>query len=83
MTFIRAAFCSSYILKLDLCSPIDKILATAVDAGVAATLINLRQTGGIVVALRAEAGEPVDAINTCTPVVAWVDGTFVNVDVTH
>lgn len=64
-------------------SPIDKILAMAVDAGVAATFVNLRQTGGIVVALRAEAGEAVDAINTSTPVVTWVDGTFINVDVTH
>lgn len=55
----------------------------AVDAGVATTLINLRQTGGIIVALWAEAGEAVDAINTGTPVVTWVDGTFINVDVTH
>lgn len=68
---------------MDLCSPIDEILATAVDARVAATLIHLRQTGGVVVALWTQAGEAVDAINTCTPVVTRVDGTFIDVDVTH
>lgn len=53
------------------------------DAGVAATLVHLRQTGGVVVALRAEAGEAIDAVNTRAPVVTGIDGTVVNIDVTH
>lgn len=65
------------------CSPIDEILAAAVDTGVAATLVHLRQAGGVVVALWAQAGEAVDAIDTCAPVVTRVDGTFIDVDVTH
>lgn len=64
-------------------SPIDEILAVAVDAGVAAALVHLRQTGGIVVALRAQASETVDAIHTRAPIVARVDGAFVDVDVAH
>lgn len=85
MNFICAAFifCSSFILKSDLCSPIDEVLAAAVDAGVAATLVHLRQTGGVVVALRTQAGEAVDAVNARAPVVAGVDGTLINVNVTH
>lgn len=53
------------------------------DAGIAAAFIHLRQTGGVVVALWAQAGEAVDAINTCAPVVTGVDGAFIDVDVTH
>lgn len=62
---------------------IDKVLASAVDAGVAATLIHLRQTGGVIVTFWAQAGEAVDAINACASVVTGVDGTLINVDVTH
>lgn len=83
MIFFLATFCGSLILKLDLCSPIDKVLASAVDAGVAATLIHLRQTGGVIVTFWAQAGEAVDAINACASVVTGVDGTLINVDVTH
>lgn len=64
-------------------SPIDEILAVAVDAGVAATLIHLRQTGGVVVALWAQAGEAIDAVYARAPIVAGVDCAFVNVDVAH
>lgn len=53
------------------------------DAGVTATLIHLRQTGGIVVTLWAQAGETVYPINTCAPIVTGVDGTIIDVDVTH
>lgn len=53
------------------------------DTGVAATLVHLRQAGGVVVALWAQAGEAVDAVNTSAPVVTRVDGTFIDVDVTH
>lgn len=55
----------------------------AMDAGVAAALVYLRQAGGIVVALRAQAGKAIDAVHTRAPVVARVDCTFVNVDVAH
>lgn len=53
------------------------------DTGVAATLVHLRQAGGVVVALRAQAGEAIDAIDTSASVVTRVDGTFIDVDVTH
>lgn len=53
------------------------------DAGVAATLIHLGQTGDVVVALWAQAGEAVDAIDACAAVVTGIDGTFINVDVAH
>ena len=53
------------------------------DAGVAATLIHLRHTGGIIVPLWAQAGEAVDAVNARAPVVTGVDGTLIDVDVTH
>lgn len=55
----------------------------AVDAGVAAALVHLRQTGGVVVALRAQAGEAVDAVHARATIVARVDGAFVDVDVAH
>lgn len=53
------------------------------DAGIAATLVHLRQTGGVIVALWAQAGEAVDAIDACAPVVTGVDGALIDVDVTH
>lgn len=62
---------------------IKKVLASAMYAGVAATLVNLGQTGGIIVSLWAQAGEAIDAIHTCASIVTGVDGTVVNVDVTH
>lgn len=65
------------------CSPVDEILAAAVDTGVAATLVHLGQAGGVVVALWAQAGEAVDAIDARAPVVTWVDGTLIDIDVTH
>lgn len=72
-----------HILNLYLGSPIDEVLAMAVDAGVAATLVHLGQTGGVIVALWAEAGVAVDAVNACAPVVTGVDGTLIDVDVAH
>lgn len=53
------------------------------DAWVAPTLVHLRQTGGVVVALRAQAGEAVDSVNASPSVVTRVDGTVIDVDVTH
>lgn len=51
---------------------IDTILAGPVNAGVAVALIDLRQTGGIVVPLWADAGEAVDAVPAGAAVVAGV-----------
>lgn len=53
------------------------------DTGVTPTLIHLRQTGGVVVAIWAQAGEAVNAVHACAPIVTWVDGTLIDVDVTH
>lgn len=80
--------CASILLLIHLkcgCvpSPIDEVLASAVDAGVAATLVHLRQTSGVVVALWTHAGEAVDAIDASAPVVTGVDGAIIDVDVTH
>lgn len=58
-------------------------MASAVDAWVAPALIHLRQAGGVIVALWAQAGEAVDSIDTSTSVVTGVDGTVIDVDVTH
>lgn len=62
---------------------IDEVLAPAVDTGVTTTLIHLRQTGGVVVAIWAQAGEAVDAVHTCAPIVTGVNGTLIDVDVAH
>ena len=64
-------------------APVEAVTAGPVDAGVAAALVDLRQAGGVVVALGAAAGEAVDAILTGAPVVAGAVRTLVNVDVTH
>lgn len=55
----------------------------AVDAGVAQALVDLREAGGVVVAVRTNAGEAVDAVNAGAAIVAGVDGALVNVNVTH
>jgi len=68
---------------VDLGSPVDEVPASAVDAGVAAALVHLRQTGGVVVALGAQAAEAVDAVHARAPVVTGVDGAIIDVDVTH
>lgn len=81
------SFCISLLIPLkfplNLCSPVDEVLAPAVDAGVAAALIDLRQTSGVVVALWAQAGKSVITINARAPVVTGVVGAIVDVDVTH
>lgn len=53
------------------------------DAGVTEALVDLREAGGVVEALRTQAGEAVDAVHTGSAVVAGVDGALVDVDVTH
>lgn len=64
-------------------SPVDLVLTVAVDAGVAEALVDLREADGVVVAVRTQAGEAVDAVHTSAAVVAGVDGALVDVDVTH
>lgn len=62
---------------------IDFVFTVAVDAGIAEALVDLGETCGIMVSLRADTGEAIDTINTSAPIVARVDGTLINVDVTH
>lgn len=64
-------------------SPVDFVLTVTMDARVAETLVDLRETGGVLVTLRTHAGEAVDAVDAGAAVVARVDGAFVDVDVTH
>lgn len=64
-------------------SLVDLVLAVAVDAGVAQTLVDLGEAGGVVVAVRTHAGEAVDAVDAGAAVVARVDGALVDADVAH
>lgn len=64
-------------------SPVDLVLAVAVDAGVAEALVDLREAGGVVEAVGTQAGEAVDAVHAGAAVVAGVDGALVDVDVAH
>lgn len=54
-----------------------------VDAGTAEALVHLGETCGVMVTFGTHAGEAVGAVDTGAAVVARVDGTFVDVDVTH
>lgn len=62
---------------------IDFIFTVAVDARITEALVDLGETCGITVSLRTDTGESIDTINTSAPIVARVDGTLINVDVTH
>lgn len=64
-------------------SPVDLVLAVTVNAGVAEALVDLREAGGVMEAVRTQAGEAVDAVDTGAAIVAGVDGALVDVDVTH
>lgn len=63
--------------------PVQPVVAPPVDAGVAVALIHFGQALGVMEAFGAEAGEAVDAILACAPIVAWVAGTLIDVDVAH
>lgn len=63
--------------------PVNLVLAVAVDAGVAQALVDLREAGGVVVTVRANAGEAVDSVDAGASVSAGVGGTFIDVNVTH
>lgn len=64
-------------------SPVDLVHTGSVDAGVAKALVDLREAGGIVEAIRTQAREAIDFVHTGAAVVAGVNGALVNVDVTH
>lgn len=53
------------------------------DAGIAEALVHLGEACGIMVTFRTHAGEAVDAVNTSPAIVTQVNGTFIEVDVTH
>lgn len=53
------------------------------DAGIAEALVHLGEACGIMVTFRTHAGEAVDAVNTSATIVTQVNGTFIDVDVTH
>lgn len=63
--------------------PVEAIPAGPMDAGVTVALIDFRQACGVMVALRAAAGEARDAILTGTPIVAGAACTLINVDIAH
>lgn len=54
-----------------------------VDAGVAETLVDLGEAGGILVAVRTLAGERVDAVDTGAAVPAGVYSTLIDINVAH
>lgn len=62
---------------------IDLVFTVTMDAGVAEALIDLGEAGGIMVTFWTHAGEAVDAIDARAAIVAGVDGTLVDIDVTH
>lgn len=63
--------------------PVNFVLAVTVDAGVAEALVDLGEAGGILVAVQTNAGETIDFVDAGATVVAGIDGTLVDVDVTH
>lgn len=58
------------------------VLTGAVDAGVAGTLVVLREAHGVVEAIGADASERVHAIHTGATVAAWVRHAVIDVNVT-
>lgn len=62
---------------------IDFVFAVSMNARVTETLVELRLTGGVMIAVKALTGETVDSINTRSSVLTGVDGTLVDIDVTH
>lgn len=53
------------------------------NARVTETLVELRLAGGVMIAIRALTGEPVDSIDTRSSIVTGVDGTLIDIEVTH
>lgn len=53
------------------------------NARVTETLVELRLTGGVMIAIKALTGETVDSIDTRSSIVTGVDCTLIDIDVTH
>jgi len=53
------------------------------DTGVAKAFVELWLAGSVVIPLSAQTFEAIDSINTGSTIVTGVDGTFINIDVTH
>lgn len=64
-------------------SPVDLVLTVTVDTGIAETLVDLGEAGGILVAVWTLAGKSIDAIDTGAAVTAGVCSTLINVNVAH
>lgn len=64
-------------------SPVDLVVAVAVDARVAEALVDLGEAGVVVIPARTHAFEAVDAVDAGAAVVAGFGGALVDVDVTH
>lgn len=62
---------------------IDFVFTVTVDTRITEALVDLGETRSVMVSFRAHTREPIDTINTSAPIVARVDGTLVNVYVTH
>lgn len=62
---------------------IDFIFTVTVDTRITEALIDLRKACRVMESFRTHTGEPIDTINTSAPIVARVDGTLINVYVTH
>lgn len=62
---------------------VDFIFAVTMDTRVAEALVDLGETCRITVSFRTHTGELIVAIDASAPIVARVDGTFINVYVAH
>lgn len=63
--------------------PIDFVFTASMNARVTETLVELRLTGGVMIAIKALTGETVDSIDTRSSIVTGVDCTLIDIDVTH
>lgn len=55
----------------------------SMNARVTNTLIELRLAGGPMIAIKTLTGKTVDSIDTRSSIVTGVDGTLINIEVTH
>ncbi len=53
------------------------------DTGVAKAFVELWLAGSVMIPLSAQTCKAIDSINAGSTIVTGVDGTFINVDVTH
>lgn len=62
---------------------IDFIFTVTMNTRITEALVDLGETCSVMVSFGTDTGEPIDTINTSAPIVARVDGTLINVHVTH